>query len=533
MYTTLFIVCTGLASSVLLTEPSHSALAQGEKSSPLPSGLSFVPRDSALFIYGDFSAIWQHPIFQEIRKSDSKQFERLSQDTLTEFGVGVQDLSKIVIFFPALKDPSDIQRFGLALTFNKAFDKNRIKKGLEGLLPQLLGGKPKFEVHQTADRTALVLVGLGEEYARPRNDEGPLGGAIQQAASDKHTVVFGSTFENLPDILRGDDLPQQVRAFQPLLRAKVVTGTLDLAKTIDLNVTIKSATANEAVDCEKALGALQTLLSEQLAPALKEIEGEAAKDASLKTLTVLMKAAMTSLRDAKFSASGTETRLSASLPSDLPFTSVYLAATGKMRTASASVQSVNNLKQIGLAMHNYHDTHGAFPPAAVCDKTGKPQLSWRVLILPFIEQNALYQQFKLDEPWDSENNKKLLSKMPRVYALPSRYKEGDSDTYYRVWVGNGAGFDWITGVRITSIADGTSNTIMCITADKSVPWTKPDELDFDPEKDMSKLVGFLHDGKAQVAFFDGSVRSMTPKELDKDHLIPYITRSGGEVVPPR
>lgn len=535
LYAALFTLCTGLASTAFLLSPASHALEPRDTGDSLPAGLSYVPSDAAIFVCADVSAVWQHPILQEIRKADPRQFDILAKATVNEFGMSVQDVSKIVLFFPTLKNPSDIERLGLALTFNKVYDKVRLQKGLESLLPQLLPArdKVKVEVREVSDRVALVLVGLGEEYARPRKPDatGPLSSAIKAAASGKHAVVFGAAFENLPDVLRGDDLPPQVRPFQPLLRAQAITATLDLAKSIDLNAMIQSATASEAIDCEKALGALQTLLAEQLTGATKEVEMEAAKNPEVKDLANLLKAAMTTLKGAKFSASGTATRLNASLPTDLPFASAYLAATGKMRTASAAAQSANNLKQIALAMHNYHDTYGAFPPAAVCDKTGKPLLSWRVLILPYIEQQNLFKEFKLDEPWDSEHNKKLLAKMPKTYALPGITKDGGTETYYRAWVGNGAGLDWLTGTRITSITDGTSNTIMCMTAAKPAPWTKPDELEFDPDKDMTKLVGFLIDGKAQAAFYDGSVRTMTPKELSKDRLHPYITRSGGEVIP--
>jgi prepilin-type processing-associated H-X9-DG protein len=187
------------------------------------------------------------------------------------------------------------------------------------------------------------------------------------------------------------------------------------------------------------------------------------------------------------------------------------------------------MKQIGIAMHNYHDLNNQFPPAAVCDKKGKPQLSWRVLILPYIEQEELYKQFKLDEPWDSENNKKLIAKMPPVYAMPGKTKPGDTTTYYRVFVGNGAGFDWVMGGKITNITDGTSNTFMCVTGAEAVTWTKPDELEFDPEKDMTKLIGMVVNGKAQVAMFDGSVRTLS-KLPDRKTLNALITAAGGEVV---
>jgi len=79
-------------------------------------------------------------------------------------------------------------------------------------------------------------------------------------------------------------------------------------------------------------------------------------------------------------------------------------------------QSNNNLKQIAIAFHQYHDTYKSLPLHAIYSKDGKtPLLSWRVAILPFIEQDALYKQFKLDEPWDSEHNKKLIPLMPRIY----------------------------------------------------------------------------------------------------------------------
>jgi hypothetical protein len=79
-------------------------------------------------------------------------------------------------------------------------------------------------------------------------------------------------------------------------------------------------------------------------------------------------------------------------------------------------KSENNLKQLALAMHNYHDVNGRFPPAASRGADDKPLLSWRVMILPYLEQEALYKEFNMDEPWDSEQNKKLLAKMPDIYV---------------------------------------------------------------------------------------------------------------------
>ena len=107
----------------------------------------------------------------------------------------------------------------------------------------------------------------------------------------------------------------------------------------------------------------------------------------------------------------------------------------KVRVAAASMSSQNSLKQIGLAMHNYHDNTGYLPPATSYSEDGKPLLSWRVLILPYMEQGELYKQFKLDEPWDSPHNIQLVERMPKVFQHPmAGSKTPPGHTHYRVFV---------------------------------------------------------------------------------------------------
>src|SRR5437660_7519890 len=118
-------------------------------------------------------------------------------------------------------------------------------------------------------------------------------------------------------------------------------------------------------------------------------------------------------------------------------------------------------------MHNYHDTHGRLPPAVVYGKDGTPLYSWRVLILPFIEQEALYKEFHLDEPWDSPHNVRLVERMPHVYGLPPRkaakMKVPSGHTICHVFVGRNAAFEGKEGLRYPEdFPDGTSNTIFLI-----------------------------------------------------------------------
>jgi uncharacterized protein (TIGR03067 family) len=195
---------------------------------------------------------------------------------------------------------------------------------------------------------------------------------------------------------------------------------------------------------------------------------------------------------------------------------------------AAQVQSQNNLKQLALAMHNYHDVYKGLPSDAIYGKDGKPLLSWRVAVLPFVEQNELYQEFKQNEPWDSPHNKKLLEKMPALYAPVSDVKTPPHSTYYQVFTGPGTVFEGNKKMRFTDITDGTSNTILIVEAGEAVPWSKPQDIPYDPKKDLPKLGGLFDDG-FNMAVCDGSTRWVT-RRFNRATFRLAITRADGQVV---
>jgi hypothetical protein len=197
---------------------------------------------------------------------------------------------------------------------------------------------------------------------------------------------------------------------------------------------------------------------------------------------------------------------------------------------AARKKSANNLKQLALAMVNYADANnGKMPPATVYSKDGKPLYSWRVLLLPYLEEEKLFKQFKLDEPWDSDNNKKLLGKMPKVFAPVQGETKEKHATFYQVFLGEGAAFEDKQVIKYpASFQDGTSNTVLIVEAADAVPWTKPADLKYDPKKDPPKLGGLFKDG-FHAAFADGSVRFIK-KNVDKKLLHAIITRAGNEEV---
>jgi hypothetical protein len=206
-------------------------------------------------------------------------------------------------------------------------------------------------------------------------------------------------------------------------------------------------------------------------------------------------------------------------------------------------QSAANLKQIARNLFDYAVERRHLLPAALCDKkTGRPLLSWRVVLLPHIGQEALYKQFNLDEPWDGPNNKKLLDKMPKVYAPPGG-DAGRGMTNYRGLIaapGSAVRTAWATlsdkeaplgvwGGRFPApLEDGTSNTFAVVEAAEAVPWTRPGELDYDPKKPLPKLGGLFPDG-FHAGMMDGAVLfiSSQVKEADVRGL---ITANGREPV---
>ena len=486
---------------------------------PLPTELQYVPHDSALFLHVDVAGVWKSDLVKSLRAVDKQTVESLTE-VVRAFGIRLDDQKSVVWFIPKVKGEGE-DPFGLIVSSAAPIDMDKLSQAVKGLRPTTT----KYKVIAPSEKVAVVLIGLGEEFGKPQavNADGPLAGAIKAAASGKHALVAGCTLASLPDALRGD---AELAPFRPILQSKSVTATVTLGKSLDVNVRVQTARVAQARDAEKALAALAALVTKEVKSGLADLKDRGANDAGFTDLMTIVEGAIVATKKAKFEVDGIEARLSATLPLDgLPLEAAFKIA----GVEAAACQMANNLRRIAIGMHLYSDKNNGFmPPASVCDKKGKRLLSWRVLILPYIEQNELYKQFKLDEPWDSEHNKKLLAKMPAVYAAPGTTKPGGTDTRYRVFVGNDAGFDWILSTSLAAYTDGISQTIMVVTANETVPWTKPDELDFEPEKDMAKLIGTFY-GRVQFAMFDGSVHTR-PKLPSKETLNAAITKSGGEVL---
>lgn len=221
---------------------------------------------------------------------------------------------------------------------------------------------------------------------------------------------------------------------------------------------------------------------------------------------------------------------------------------------AARVSSCNcNLKQIGLALHNYKATYGTLPPAYVADEQGRPMHSWRVLLLPFLDQVELYEAYDFSEPWNGPNNSKLLNRIPKFYICPSWTPRPPSiarspifspltllactgtssvphtitTTSYAAAFGPHCAFRGATGVAFDEFPDGVSNTVMIgEAAGASIPWTKPEDIDVAKHPKLNDPQGFSsdHHDRVQFSLGDGSVRSLHPAKIDQATVNALFTR---------
>lgn len=178
------------------------------------------------------------------------------------------------------------------------------------------------------------------------------------------------------------------------------------------------------------------------------------------------------------------------------------------------------LKEIGLGLHNYSDVYKCFPPAYTVDAEGRPLHSWRVLLLPYMDEVALYEQIRLDEPWDSPHNAALAKYMPLAFRCPSREDDGSYETHYLAIFGPETVFTGAESVGPIDIVDGLSRTIAVAETTESVHWMEPrdmplDGMSFTINDPAGHALGGPHPGGVVVLFCDDSVKFL-PETVPPD-----------------
>lgn len=207
----------------------------------------------------------------------------------------------------------------------------------------------------------------------------------------------------------------------------------------------------------------------------------------------------------------------------------------RSQAAARRAKDLNNLKQIVLAMLSYHDTYGRFPMAKNFiyrangqRQTSKHPHSWRVAILPYMEETSLREHYHYDEPWDSEANMKVLENMPGLFRS-AQDDPNSKNTSYFLFTGPGTLFPGQEGIKMSQVFDGASQTFLLVEAKRDVPWTKPEDFEYAADKPLPKLGGWAV-GEFLAAMADGSVRRVST-DIDERSLRLLITIADGEVAP--
>ena len=554
-------VLAGLALGVVFLKapaPTSAQPAQIPTKAALTSDLALVPGNAAGFVHVEVAKVWKTDAMAEMRKiverAGPKAFAALDAD----YKPKPSTLDRVTLVMLSLKSPRvEDAKMVTILAFNEAFVADDVRKMyMPKAEPKKAGGKEYYsdEIHGVslhfADERTIVF---GDAETLPAflkiagHPTGPLRDAV--VANHGKPMIACVNLKEIAFLAELDgQLPPEIK---PLLKAERLTLTADMGKRVTLHANVTFANQPDAKAGDDALRKAADLARLQLNRPREEFEralfdkkprdGNQLDDLSKAVIALGGLGALNTLDETlaelPLKRDGANIGASFSLPewatqyigTLMVSAGVALPGIQKLRNSAAIMQSQNNLKQIGLAMHNYYDVHGTFPPAAICDKKGKKLLSWRVAILPYIEQDNVYKQFKLDEPWDSENNKKAGQVLIKTYMDP-RLPNDTGHTHYKLFVGKETPFDWLQSKKFQDITDGTSNTVMVVAAGDAVPWAKPDDFEFDSEKalpDLSKPFPQL-----LAAFCDGSVRTLNPKMKDFEKIMKIIIGcSDGIVVP--
>lgn len=426
----------------------------------------------------------------------------------------------------------------------------------------------------------------------------PLTRILAQEGS-KHSAVLAVN----PLLLATKEfLREAPKEIHPLMTATSAWIALDLKKESLLSATIEFGTAEQATAGRKAVEGVRNLFLDLIAKGQKQLQTEEARstkrlmmgplDMPALIAPVLGKAALkyieNALKGLKIEVKATTLSTSLNLTEFFPAHGDALAVLSFFvfsERGGSYYQSYHgyereeipyylreNFDRISAALQAYHADKGNFPPAAIYDKEGKPLLSWRVLILPYLEQRQwegqfdgprppmkfdpnnpparrtftdLYKQFKLDEPWDSLNNKKLLERMPSVFRVEFSAQNwrmrSEWKTGMQVFTGPGTLFPGKEAISRGQVRDGLDTTIAVAFRDdlmNAVAWTKPADMQYGPKKQMPKLLYLPPDSRGPVnpavqgiyaIMADGQSRRF-PLDFDEKVFRGLITIDGGEAV---
>ena len=541
------IVCWGLLAAVIL--PAFASAAEPKRA----AGTETIPATGFFVVSVNVAQLWDDELLAGLRTGLRDGAHPLVKVLKEKTGLGLGDIERLTVSLPALPfAPGEETPPIVYVTARKALDLPKLMKELKALpidevrkdvltIPEEIQGKNVYMQDSTIfiridDRTVAIsevvrraktIVRLIEDLkaGNPAQD-GPLADAL--ALAPKHTLVAGADFAPGRMALKDAGEPEaaELKPLLKMLQAERALWTIDYGQSITAKATLTFFDADTAEKVEPAAKEIFDFAREIIGKEVEDKRRDAETKAVLDPILAFLDAAFgkaTAKRDGKVLT------LTLGGVVDAAFKKSLDAFPAWAFVEVERIKTSNNLKQIGLAMYNYESANQHFP-RDITDPDGKAILSWRVQLLPYMEQEKLWKQFDLTKPWDDAANKGLLEKMPDVFKIPGREAKDKGFTYFQTFasekaIKGGSPF-LVAGVnrRIVAITDGTSNTLMVVDGEAAVNWMKPGDLAYDPKK----LPKVGRDGWMFAGFGDGSVRRMRVPKAEV--LKALITVDGGEVV---
>ena len=465
--------------------------------------------------------------------------------------------------------PVDDVKVAVVLAFNAPFDASAVRNTYLKDAKQAKQGDREYWDDPGASvaayfpsDTVMVLSdgdGMKAYLARLANPNGLLTTAIGHAREGTRHAIAAFNFGHLgavSAVLDGapEEYKEAAKTARTVLRAESLMIGYAIGEETKLDIRIKYKDAAAAGESETALRELAKIGREKLAEPKKQLETalngppNATKPRQLKDLPTALgslfglgsvNALDEWLADPPLKTEGDELVFTPKVPSLTALlvssaaasAGTMLPAIDNVRGAASRVKDANNLKQLALAAMNYESEQAVLPPDGQPTENSKGGLSWRVYLLPYMEQQALYKQFKLDEPWDSPTNKKLIDKMPETFKSPFA-SDPPGQTRYKVFSGSDAVIYPGSRTRHDWITDGTPNTILIVGGGKPVIWTQPDDIPFDGKNVVPSVLALPEQTGCNIAFCDGRVSWFELSQLSPTSLKAAITPAGGETLGP-
>lgn len=490
--------------ALFATNTSVSDLAEGR---PLAS---FVPEglcEAVALI--DAQGVMNSPGFKAIKK----QADLPSEFELPGHTVVVSQVEQVLLAMPAMQ--ADRRNRGPLMIIRSKADFASDKPAAEA---RLLDSRT---LAICDDAEVLQLLGLGS------------GDPNWQKLLDKNADANIRIASNTDWIalLAAQDKGGPTMALAPLWKnVRTLAAGLTLGDDLTLNAQLEASDAKKVTETLTALKWLARNYLESLPSAMRD-QGRS-DTAQLVMASTAATAGSQFLDSLQIQEEGQQVNVQATLSDSVyPMIAFAMPAISSARTAALRTQSMNNMKQLMLAMHNYHETYRHLPPAVVVDEKSGEKRSWRIEMLPFVEQGPLYEQYRKDEPWDSPANQKVMLQMPQVFAVTGT--SGTHMTPYQAIVSEGGGLTLTKSGKepgFRDFTDGLSNTVMLVETKLLVPWTKPVDLVADAR---TPSLGTARDADPGilVGMGDGSVQFLS-ENIDATLWQGLITRAGGEVIQP-